>query len=461
MTNNTKLELPVHAATTQGGQDWLTMALDPFHDFDVPIAGLPDRTNIATATQFVKKKITISAPPNLTAGQTWDCHIFTLPFLSTFNTMATNGAVDYQDTYAHWTASPTVPMGTVNIACCESGQGRTYVGDDFATWDDTSNVFAAVSPTDGNKDSSLRLIAGGFEVHNDTAELYKSGSVTVYSSPNNFSDPQMSNCWDAVGGTAPSLTMAARYPPNTSTEASLNTDARTWSAKDGCYIPFRLDLESNATSFRPRSMVIPVLHAQETGTTAAKTSMMVGLGAPLGVGVPVSSYGAGFGSNGWAKAPIETTGAFFSGLSQETVLTLDIRFLTEIAPTAANPALMSMTSPSAKYDPRALECYTNCVLLLPPGVPVSMNAKGDWWRPIIKAARAGLAVATPFINATGPVGATLGTIANAALAVGASLANTSRTSTTANTNPTSKKKTPSPVSGKTVTSRGANNTFRK
>jgi hypothetical protein len=126
---------------------------------------------------------------------------------------------------------------------------------------------------------------------------------------------------------------------------------------------------------------------------------------------------AEFQSNGWLEAPIETTGAFFSGLSQETVLTLDIRWFTEVAPTSANTAMLSMCSPSAHYDPRALECYTNCLLTLPPGVPVGMNEKGDFWRMAVKAAKKATEIASPFMAVLGPEAAALTAAAETGLTV--------------------------------------------
>lgn len=424
--------LPKHASATKAGEDWLTMALDPFHDYSVPITGLPDRTNVPTAVQFVKRKITIVAPPNLGGSETWDCHIFSLPLLTTFNAQATSGDQVYESCQAN-PSSAVCQMGNINVVRMLSGN-PTYVQDSFAAWDDNSTVVNAYSPTDGNKASQIRLIGGGFEVHNDTADLYKNGSVTCYSSSNDWSEVALGIVGDGVAIDRLGAVKKARYPPVYSTDAALYTDARTWSAKDGAYVPLRLDLDCPATKFRPRSQSFPVFQDKENGTADATTGKMVPTGKAMTVGGVTIVAGPpdlgnltlwvmnGDGSgepdtNGWLEAPVETTGAFFSGLSQETVLTLDIRWITELAPTSANPAMLTMCSPSAHYDPRALECYTNSILDLPPGVPVGMNERGDFWRMAVKTAKGAMDIATPFIASAGPTAAAAAAAVEAGLGI--------------------------------------------
>jgi len=92
-----------------------------------------------------------------------------------------------------------------------------------------------------------------------------------------------------------------------------------------------------------------------------------------------------------------------------------MRFIIEVAPTSANTAMLSMTSPSARFDPTALACYTNCVLQLPPGVPSAMNEKGDFWRMVLKTARAVAPAITPVVSSIGPQAALAMQLANTTL----------------------------------------------
>lgn len=454
--------LPKHATLTKQGEDWLTMALDPFHDYQVPIAGLPDRTNIPTAVQMIKRKITITAPPNLTGTQKWDCHIFSLPLLTSYRAQSSNGDTVTENVECE-ADSPLCTIGNINVVRMESGN-PTYVQDSFATWNDTSTVVEAYSPTDGNKDSMIRLIGGGFEVHNDTASLYKDGSVTTYSSTNDWSEPYLAYSGTGTGSeTKLVVGKRCRYPPVHTTDAALYTDARTWEAAQGAYVPLRLDLDCPSVRFRPRSICMPIVADRESGTPDATSGKMIAFGKAVDVfnvtdSVPLAGHQtiwvangnatSEFQSNGWLEAPIETTGAFFSGLSQETVLTLDIRWFTELAPTYANAAMLSMCSPSAHYDPRALECYTNCLLTLPPGVPVGMNEKGDFWRMAVKAAKQATSIAAPFLATLGPEAVALTAAAETGLEVADHVLNR-------------KKKThPKPAPRRVVKATG-NNTLRK
>jgi hypothetical protein len=112
------------------------------------------------------------------------------------------------------------------------------------------------------------------------------------------------------------------------------------------------------------------------------------------------------GTTGTRHASLQTTGAYFSGLSPETVLTLDILFIVEVAPTSANPAMLSMVSKTAPYDPIAMRLYCNMLQNLPPGVPVHENAKGDWWRTVLTTATKVAKIAAPVVALSGhPVAA--------------------------------------------------------
>jgi len=446
-------ELPKTACATKSGKEWLTLALDPFHDYNIPIAGMPDRTHIPTAVQFVKRKVSISAPQGLIGTQTWDCHIFSLPFLSTLVTKPSDEQ-PYVICAPTQVSNPLV-SGTINVVKSKTGN-TTFPVTTAAQWEDQTTSISAYSPTDDNKKSQIRLIGGGFEVHNDTAELYKNGSVTCYSSTNDWSDPSPALVGDGINRETYGVAMKARYPPISSQEAALYTDAHTWSAKDGAYVPLRLDLDCPYTKFRPRSQCVPVLQHKEDGLPSSITAKVVAVTDILTAGgnQEFGFVGTESGSNGWLPAPIETTGAFFSGLSPETVLTLDIRFICELAPTAANPAMLTMCSPSAEYDPQALNCYTHCLLSLPPGVPVGMNEKGDFWRMAVKTAKKGMAVASPLINMMGPEAGAIALLADAGLSVADTALNKK-----------GKKKAPQKIVVKPMTkaprSSGANNTYRK
>jgi hypothetical protein len=166
---------------TVDGKEWLTAALDPFHDYNHQIAGYPDTDVSQTVVSCYQYETNIRAPPSVTGSATWDTHIYTLPIASSFAL----GPV-YNET-ADWgrmkDAAPAVaqPLGPINYVAVPTG-------DTIATTVLPANVNArfGVLPNPGTEDISSgcsRVIAMGFEVHNTTAEIYKQGSVTTYRMP--------------------------------------------------------------------------------------------------------------------------------------------------------------------------------------------------------------------------------------------------------------------------------------
>lgn len=76
--------------------------------------------------------------------------------------------------------------------------------------------------------------------------------------------------------------------------------------------------------------------------------------------------------------------------------------LIESAPTPANPVLLYSASPTPDFDRRILDLYYQTIRHLPPGVEVSFNAKGDWFRMVMKAANVAAPLAIPALGILGP-----------------------------------------------------------
>jgi len=292
--------------------------------------------------------------------------------------------------------SQYMTVGTVTV--CTHVDGIPGLQDDSTgTFYNAKRECVGYSPMDNNGKSMMRLIAGGFEVHNDTPSLTKGGNVCVYSMPNDHIKRQVVVRGSLANGLG--TTSVMRTPPTSPTEAALLGDARNWEAAEGCYVPIRLHLEDD-TSFHPYETDILSMRYNDEPLALSGTWFSTALSATFDTEEPSKAY-ASYNDIPWRKAPIETTGAYFSGLDETTVLTLDLRFIVEIAPTHANTAMVSMASPSAPYDPKALACYTNCQMSLPPGVPVRFNDKGKWWQMVLKAVNAIDTIATPLALASG------------------------------------------------------------
>lgn len=400
-------ELTKACGCDRDAQNWLKVALDPFHDYNVQLAGLPDNDSQSSAIQMVPKVIQITAPPNLAANETWSAHIAALPIASTHEartyhrnptvgsvgdaaiTLDSSGESGKLGTITCITHGDNVgPHGVSNL----SYPANEFQSNEFGTG--STREFTAVSLDDNNDRTMKKLIAGGFEVHNDTASLYKQGSVTVYSSGQGSQreaalvrdGSSSTNYWDQQ-------VRKSRQPPGSKAEAGSMPDSRTFEAADGCYVPLRLGDDTHY-SIATRSTYI----TESADSSAVSTQ-------PAGYCITPFTADLGYDEEYQANhrpLDIETTGAYFSGLSPETTLTLSVKFVIELCPTASNQAMLYMASPTAMYCPRALELYHQLVRSLPPGVPVSFNDKGDWFRMATKVMADVAPLVSPFLTALNP-----------------------------------------------------------
>lgn len=394
VTNPTRksfLDNLVNSSTiTPDSRNFLIGALDPFHDFEYTAKGVPDMFAGNSVIQFLKRQVTISKPAGLAAGKNWDCHICTFPLLDT------RAFSNYSASYSNFVQSdPTVvhmQLGTVSVLSGESG---TPLLPDGATWNPVAYTSQGFSPSDNGNEFSLQRIAGiGYEATNTTAELYLNGSVTCYSQPQEIQDNWMQYSASEVFGAH----NVGRLPPVNITQANSNINSVTWAAKEGCYVPVRMDLAD--TKFQLASAkVLAFKSVDSTGDDQSPAIVMDG--DSTGSNTPV------FASEGYRLAGLETCGSYFTGLTPETTITLTIRFIVEVAPTPANQTLISIAKPAAEYDPAALVLYTRAVRELPPATMLKNNADGDWWKVISGAIR----TAAPLLGTMGPTAGIVGKLA--------------------------------------------------
>jgi hypothetical protein len=77
--------------------------------------------------------------------------------------------------------------------------------------------------------------------------------------------------------------------------------------------------------------------------------------------------------------PVHLVGAFMTGLSQETTLTVTWNVYYETFPSVDEREILVLATPSARYDGKALEVLNYALATLPVGVPASMNPLGEWF----------------------------------------------------------------------------------
>nr|WPR18059.1 MAG: peptidase A21 family protein [Chemarfal virus 136] len=440
--------MPQSAAEHRTGRDWLTLAVDPFNDGAPMVQPMPIPPESNVATQVFSRIFTITKPAGLPAGDKWDCHIFTLPVLHgpTFPLdFSSLGLPDTFDPFAR--AYPCLALGGTMFEMKEGSSGATMpaagrpstlnwirvksgyptmpagTGADLIQggfsasthWrymrningvpltDECNRIGAEPDssyfswngidalPEGENSPGYAILDAGGYEVHDETPELYKSGGVTCYVMANQTEVPVS---WDHLSTKVPEGQFGSsdmynvsmtRQPPATVEEAALIHGSVTWDAEDGVYQPFRL---------RPRDA-----HCQPTFNSnlylTRRDLIDYSIKRPLPLAVP-AEYQPGI--CGWTErtyttgggpvsapmpgvvknAAIETTGSYFTGLHETTVLKLVVRFIVTTRPTPESQLLTSFAKPPPPHDLKAISSYCETVANLPPAVPVGENPAGEF-----------------------------------------------------------------------------------
>jgi hypothetical protein len=415
--------------------DWLKSALDPFHDFQLDnLKGYPDISTEPTVVVQVRQSKTISAPPGLEDGATWDCHFALSP-------------VDY--------ARPGPGQDSTIRGCrVEPGAGNhaglvAYISPDHGgspLCGRMDGLIISSAPTEGVEGASMtftpghclygtqptapyqhqgihlddfvkysetdlgvyRIIYSGFEVVNTTAQISKQGSVTVYEYGNSYE--VASKHQDTGGALVQAPNTYFRCPPNTLAEAKIMPGAHTWAAQDGCYNTAKFQTDNPFQAATMRNFTF----SQNNDYAPADSGYL--LESPS---APNAKYGSFASDGGTHDGPtfitptahfsrMNTTGAYFTGLSSQTSLFVTWRVGIERLPAANNPMFLALAQPSAAFDPNALVLYNLVANALPPGCPQGYNDLGKWFSWIASKAKQAIPTVYPIVRTAAMVAGVVG-----------------------------------------------------
>lgn len=380
---------------TECGKKWLTIAIDPFHDNPVDLKGLPDGSVGNSIVQFVQQTITVTAPTGITTG-TWDCHIIDWNFTNNigfdtgYSTNASNVATANAGNYPQSnlfaaTGSGGFPNGGLQILAGPTGD-PLYVQHTIGAGGSTRYSQQLTLPANYIA-GKHRIIAKGFEVHNTTAQLYRGGSVCCYRSPVPNTDAAVIARLVASSGTGglgdgPCRMLVMENPPSNLAAALLLRGSKQWGAEEGCYV---------VSAFHDPKVEV-------YGSDAVGIYMTNFTALPGDVPTPVQlvthpiPYTATQWSGSYYNIPaisiseFDISGAYFSGLTPQTTLTLNWNVAIERFPTQAEADLEVLADPAPELDDVALKFYSHAVLSLPVGVPVKENGFGDWFKDVVSTA---------------------------------------------------------------------------
>ncbi len=414
-------------------KSWLIEALDPFHDSPIEVSGMPDTNLASSVIQCVKYQQTLRQPASIGNTNNWDCNIVMWPLpvqqaVSSSNVCINTGAggTVFGPTAFKYGSSGinNFPIGGVTSYSVLTGN-QTY-GDTAGT---TSTTDLTLGLEASYLEGNARVVGMGFEVANSTAELYLQGEVTVYRQPVPSPDTMTSvimfntNATEDGEDGAPTRerrrskskgtteysswseedpSLAATYiadmgwvttwqtsvPPQTLAQATKLTGSKTWPAKYGNY-----NVATMNTTLNPAKAPVPcqaLIHNGPVPTTGqastAISSGFMGITTTDAFG-PVKSGAAGsvqpIGGSPQHVAPFNVTGAYYTGLSPQTSLTVSVIYYVERFPTPFENDLVVLARPSSPFDPRALEIYGLTMNKLPVGVMQNENPLGEWFSDVL------------------------------------------------------------------------------
>lgn len=308
---------------SESGKHWLLRSLDPFHDSPVRPAGYPDMDQSYSVVQEINQSMTVSCPANVTTG-TWDCHIMNLPDFAS----VTGNSGNFPATYNPFTGIITPITGISTFSDC--GIVALSVPSGQITFPD-SNAMVGANITTTNLqpnqyiNGKCRLVACGFEVVNTTAELYLQGLCTAYRMPqidqlSTYTAEDLTST-GTIHTPAPLRVFAS--PPSSVAEALVLPGSKQWDAKRGYYGVCLLTSTDNPFQAIDASRRVYLANEIWPSTTSPAINC-------------VASYRSK-GSSGDSCttkyfAPYNTTGAYFTGLSIQTTLQVNVKWILETAP---------------------------------------------------------------------------------------------------------------------------------
>lgn len=352
------------------GKAWLTFALDPFHDKEIKgVEGIPDAFGGKSVVCSVVQELQIKKPDSITGN--WSVRIATYPVATT---TILNQAYAYSNLINVTSDGPYV-IAPVQITYASDGA-------DFSEFGLNADVLSI--PTAFTK-GPFKVGAMGLEVVNTTADLQRQGLVTCARMNQNSLDPKT---YQIMKPNLSSYGWFSMFPirtvPKNLDEMTLLTGNTAWKAAEGAYSVVALKNQlTTAPSMQP---TFPLLLSDDISTgspTVISGACQDLTHAPVpGLGVtgnPALTYI----NNVPGSMPSDSTIMMFTGLSEQTTLTVRARWMIERYPNDSESEIVVLATPTPAFDPIALEIYSQVMQQVPAAVMFSENPEGEWWKQVL------------------------------------------------------------------------------
>lgn len=361
---------------TPDGQNFIDIYIDPSKDLGgIHCAGYPDASNRNVTVHHIKKSVTVTAPAGIVAGQTWSCHAFQGPLVSSHSII---NATQPRDNFIQQTRTKINTCGGLTILNRIGNANMGY-----------QNRINNIAPDpDFFTLSNARVIYQAHQARNVTPDLYRSGTVMTYRKTEVPLDETTFNAtvWNPVATPAPTgygsldfkylETDVGKY-----SDLLLLPGSKQWEARKGHYCvgstssmdqPVGTD---KAVAMLFRDTFLEVDEGTATARWMTETTPYVPIPnydiesvGPLPSGVTNQPFVTNF----------NTSGAWYTGLTPESVLVFTAIYGIEEAPNSLDTKMTSLAHISPIYDPCALELMSKLNHVMPTGVPVADNGTGDY-----------------------------------------------------------------------------------
>jgi len=247
-----------------------------------------------------------------------------------------------------------------------------------------------------------RIIAKGFEVINTTSDLNIQGLVTCYRQPCPPIDSAKSNVFVDQGVSTANTykfgcidMLQTAMPPLSTAEALLLDGTKQWKAKEGAYVVPTLSSDELPPGLNQVAPVLKLSASDPLYVTPPTNGISYAVGLPANGGQVPSAFS-------YTPASLEVlrpvqggpawfhnfnqAGAYFTGLSASTTLTLNAIYYIERFPTQQDSDLVVLARHSCREDCVARDLYSEIIREMPVGVPQRMNGMGDWFADAVSSA---------------------------------------------------------------------------
>lgn len=348
---------------TKDGMDWLILALDPFHDYERTIEGLPDETVSRSNVRIHNQTATVSATAD---GDNFNImwngyHGYSIVHASNNLTLDSTPNGTFAPFKVLRSADGIYPSLTAQY----SGTAEEKLG-----W--------GTVPLAANANQASRLIGVAFEIRDVTPALYQKGQYVANALPNHCSKtcpliqtlgpPEVRTLMPSASVTAPFAVSQAdmqAYP-----------NAVTRELKAGAYVIPHMGVPAQAQRLTsPTGQLVYTSVCIQSEIIGGALQQQVTCGADNTTGVQARN-------KNYVYSGFSPCQMLISGVAAETVLQITFRTIVEYYPDLHDPQSLSTATDTAAYDPYALQLYHEICRKVPFCVPVKDNASGDYFRKV-------------------------------------------------------------------------------